>query len=70
MILGIDTGAVGAVKELIQIMRQSIDGNLNLIATGGDADFFIKNISGIEYAGDDFTLKGILKAWEIYSKCK
>jgi type III pantothenate kinase len=70
MILGIDSGVVGSVKELIEIMRKSIDGDLKLIATGGDADFFIKNISGIEYAGDDFTLKGILKAWEIYNKCK
>ncbi len=70
MILGIDSGAVGAVKELIEIMRKSVNGNLNLLATGGDANFFIKNISGIEYAGDDFTLKGILIAWETYSKCK
>jgi type III pantothenate kinase len=70
MLLGIDSGVIGTVKELISIMRQSIDGDLNLVATGGDANFFIKNISGIEYAGDDFTLKGILKAWEIYTKCK
>lgn len=70
MILGIDSGVVGAIKELIKIMRKSIDGNLKLVAAGGDADFFIKSISGLEYAGDDFTLKGILKAWEIYSKCK
>ncbi|MBU8901136.1 MAG: type III pantothenate kinase [Victivallales bacterium] len=70
MLLGIDSGVLGAVKELIQIMRKSVNGDLCLVATGGDADFFIKNISGIEYAGDDFTLKGILKAWEIYSKCK
>ena len=70
MLLGIDSGAVGAVKELIEIMRRSVNGDLKLFATGGDANFFIKNISGIEYAGDDFTLKGILIAWEIYSKCK
>lgn len=70
MILGMDSGAVGAVKELIGIMRKSVKGNLNIVATGGDADFFMKNISGIEYAGDDFTLKGILKAWEIYRRCK
>ncbi len=70
MLLGIDAGVIGTVKELIRIMRQSINGDLNLIAAGGDAKFFIKNISGIEYAGDDFTLKGILKAWEIYNKCK
>lgn len=70
MILGIDSGAVGAVKELIEIMRKSVNGHLNLLATGGDANFFIKNISGIEYAGDNFTLKGILIAWETYSKCK
>jgi len=70
MILGIDSGLIGAVKELIGIMRKSINGDLSIVATGGDADFFIKNISEIEYAGDNFTLKGILKAWEIYNKCK
>lgn len=70
MVLGIDSGVVGAVNELIRIMRKSIDGDLKLLATGGDADFFMKNISEIEYAGDNFTLKGILKAWETYSKCK
>lgn len=70
MLLGIDGGAVGMVKELIQIMRRSVDGDLNIFAAGGDAEFFMKNIPGIEYAGDDFTLKGILKAWEIYNKCK
>lgn len=70
MILGMDFGALGAVKELIGIMRKSVKGHLTILAAGGDADFFIKNISGIEYAGDEFTLKGILKAWEIYHKCK
>ena len=70
MLLGINGGAVGMVKELIQVMRRSVNGDLRIFATGGDAEFFIKNIPEIEYAGDDFTLMGILKAWEIYSECK
>ncbi|MDD5697012.1 MAG: type III pantothenate kinase [Victivallaceae bacterium] len=70
MCLGMDIGLVGAVKELIGIMRRAVNTDLKVVATGGDAGFFIKNLSGIEYAGDDFTLKGILKAWEINCKCR
>jgi type III pantothenate kinase len=70
MLLGIDAGAVGAVKELIEIMRRRVGGQLNIIIAGGDAEFFLNNIPDSEYGGDDFTLRGILKAWEINVKCK
>jgi type III pantothenate kinase len=70
MLLGIDVGAVGAVKELIKIMRRRVEGKLNIIVVGGDADFFVRNISDLKYGGDDFTLLGILKAWEMNIKCK
>lgn len=66
ILLGIDGGLYGAVKELIEVMRRKAGKDLRVVATGGDAGFFIKRLSGVEYAGDDFTLKGILKAWEIY----
>ena len=68
--LGTDLGVVGMVKEIIKLMQKNVNEDLTIVATGGDAKKIIKDISGIEYAGDDFTLKGILKAWEIYSKCK
>ena len=70
MALGIDLGAVGMVKELINRMNKTINGEMKILATGGDAEFFIKNIPKIEYAGDDFTLTGILRAWETHSKKK
>jgi len=70
MLLGINAGILGAVKELVKMMRRNTDGILKIVGTGGDAEFFIKNIPEIEYAGDNFTLYGILKAWEIHNKCK
>ncbi|MDD5729231.1 MAG: type III pantothenate kinase, partial [Victivallales bacterium] len=65
MALGIDVGLCGAVRELIAVMRREAGENLRVVAAGGDAGFFVKRLSGLEYAGDDFTLKGILKAWEM-----
>lgn len=70
MLLGINAGAAGTVKELIAVMRRSTDGDLKIVGTGGDAEFFIRNLPEIEYAGDNFTLYGILKAWETNRKCK
>jgi len=70
MLLGVDIGTVGAVRKLIEVMRRKTGEGLRIVATGGDAGFFIKRLSGIEYAGDDFTLRGILKAWEIHNRCK
>ena len=70
MLLGVDTGLVGSIKELTEVMRRKVGEDLRVVATGGDAKFFTKRLSGIEYAGDDFTLKGILKAWEIHNRCK
>ena len=70
MLLGVDIGLTGAIKELIEVMRDKAGKDLRIVATGGDAEFFTKRLSGIEYAGDDFTLKGILKAWETHKRCK
>jgi type III pantothenate kinase len=69
MRLGMDHGVIGTVKEVIATMRQRLqDIPLKIIAVGGDAKFFVNNISGIEYGGEDFTLKGIFKAWELNNK--
>ncbi|MCP3966395.1 MAG: type III pantothenate kinase [Lentisphaerae bacterium] len=64
MLLGIDKGAVGAVKELVKVMRAAVDGKLTIIGSGGDYKFFKDKIPEMVFGGEDFTLKGILKAWE------
>ena len=40
--------------------------SLRIVAAGGDAEFFLKYISGLEAAGNNCTLYGINKAWEYY----
>lgn len=57
MTLGIDLGAVGMVREL---MKKSSDlGVKYMVASGGDAEFFCKQIPGLEKAGKLFTLLGM-----------
>lgn len=64
---GIDIGTIGAVKEIISRMCQEINKKAHIakIAIGGDVEFFIKNIPELIYGGNDFTLKGIAKIWEL-----
>jgi type III pantothenate kinase len=64
--LGVDGGALGMVRELISRGEEELGRPFaEVIAVGGDAKFFTKNISGMEYGGDHYTLRGIVKAWEI-----
>lgn len=65
MRLGIDGGVIGSVKEIIDRLQGKYSKRLKVVVTGGDHDFFLRNIDGLEYAGDEFTLRGILKAWEM-----
>lgn len=68
ILMGCDPGAIGSAKEIIKLLKKQVAPSpCKLIATGGDAEFFINNISGIEYGGFDYTLKGIAKAWELNS---
>jgi len=63
---GIDTGLVGAVKELIEKIKSHIGiTECSLIGAGGDAFFFKQDIPGMEICGSEYTLKGIAKAWEL-----
>lgn len=57
--LGIDRGAVGMVREWIDVARRH--GAVTLIACGGDADFFARVLPDLRCGGRAFTLRGILK---------
>ncbi len=63
MRLGVDAGAIGMVEGIIKTITDKLGMSLKLIAIGGDADFFVRHIEGLEFGGRNFTLKGILKAW-------
>ncbi|MDD3118253.1 MAG: type III pantothenate kinase [Victivallales bacterium] len=64
MRLGIDGGAIGAVTAILERIAGQWSDPVTLVAVGGDADFFVRHIPGLEYGGQDFTLRGILMAWE------
>lgn len=56
---GIDRGAAGAARELIEACEVCY-GKFNKIVTGGDAEFFALAL-GLFAAPVDFTLRGVLK---------
>ena len=55
--LGIDGGAVGMVRELMQKARKL--GVANFVASGGDAAYFCRAVPELKAAGNEFTLRGI-----------
>ena len=66
MRLGIDRGVIGSARELIaDIKTLFADETVRLVGVGGDCKFFIDYIPEIEYGGNDYTLQGIRKAWEL-----
>lgn len=66
MRIGIDGGAIGAVKELMNRVRKMFPGkSVKFIGIGGDSEFFTKAIPEIEFGGNDCTLNGIRIAWEL-----
>lgn len=56
---GIDRGAAGAARELIEACEKCY-GKFNKIVTGGDAEFFALALD-LPAAPIDFTLRGVLK---------
>lgn len=63
--LGVDAGALGAVRELLARMERTFpDKPIRRVACGGDAAFFLREISGFEAVDDTFTLRGIAFIWE------
>lgn len=64
--LGVDTGAVGAVKEVLDRASKNFLGKiLTVIAVGGDSEFFKRAIPALEIRDNKYTLYGIAKAWEM-----
>jgi type III pantothenate kinase len=64
--LGVDVGSLGMVRELVARAESLFpEEDISFFSTGGDAEFFSNNIGQIEFAGFDYTLKGIAKAWEL-----
>jgi len=64
--IGCDTGAVGAVREILIEAERKYPG-LRKIACGGDAPFFLKFLNGFELADQMFTLRGIAGIWKMQS---
>ena len=65
MRIGVDGGAVGMVEKQMELLARQLGEPAEVVAAGGDAAFFIKHIPWLKPGGRDFTLKGILKAWEL-----
>lgn len=65
---GCDIGILGAAQKIIKKMQIELGvEKCQVIATGGDADFFADNLLEISSGGKDFTLRGIVAAWK-YAK--
>ncbi len=60
ILAGVDLGIIGAVEKLLSASR-AVLGALEcpVIAVGGDASFFLDNVSGLIAGPDDFTLRGV-----------
>ncbi len=61
---GCDIGALGMVEGIVAALENEIGGGVRqIIAAGGDAEFFANGILKISYGGGDFTLKGVAEIW-------
>ena len=56
---GIDRGVIGMVRSWLETIPEAA-----VYAVGGDAAFFLKAMPDLIDGGDDFTLRGLLKAWQ------
>jgi len=66
MRIGTDGAAAAAVRDLIrQWQNQCTSSALRVIACGGDRKFFLNHVQGMSDGGDDFTIRGIRKLWEL-----
>lgn len=63
--IGVDAGALGAVREILLRMERQFAGKaVRRVACGGDAPFFLRELSSFEYADETFTLRGIAGIWK------
>lgn len=65
--IGCDTGALGAVREILCEAERRYPG-IRKIACGGDAPFFLDFLHGFELADNLFTLRGIAGIWNCSRK--
>jgi len=57
---GTDLAVIGSVKEVIAgIIKEAGFKKCSILAVGGDAGYFVRNIPGMKNGGGDFTLRGI-----------
>jgi type III pantothenate kinase len=64
--MGVDGGAVGIARELLARAGAVFGGETPMaFGIGGDAGFFCRVIRELIYGGDDFTLRGVAKSWEL-----
>ena len=69
IISGCDVGVLGAAQKLIKKMQIELGvEKCQVIATGGDADFFADNLIEISSGGKDFTLRGLVAAYKFAHK--
>ena len=61
--MGVDRGLIGAVKEICSELAAGAD--RRIVVTGGDADFILKYFPAAEPADKFFTLRGIVRIWEL-----
>jgi len=61
--LGVDLGAVGAVREVLAVMKRASAAR-SVVAAGGDRAFFRRFFGEMLDGGDCFTLRGVLYCWE------
>ncbi len=67
---GCDKALIGGVREIISSIKLqcSARSGIPVLAAGGDADFFLENVSGLTCVGNAFTLRGTAKAWELHNE--
>jgi type III pantothenate kinase len=62
---GCDIGVLGSVQKIIKKIKLELgDENCQVIATGGDADFFADNLIEVSFGGRDYTLRGLVAIWK------
>ncbi len=62
---GIDSMLLAGIADFLQRARAMFPGKkLRIVACGGDREFFIRNLPGIEDGTGEFTERGILSLWQ------
>ena len=65
IVSGCDIGILGAAQKLIKKMQIELGvEKCQVIATGGDGEFFADNLLEVSSGGSDFTLRGLVAAYK------